>query len=195
MACHFIQQVSKTKLVACGDRDRIAKSKIIKLVYIRKIFRHVVNFIDDKDNRFATPAEHVCHFIIRINQALSYIRDENDHICNVDGNLCLRTHLGQDDVLAVRFDAAGINQRKSASCPFGIRINPVARDAWRVLHNGDALPGNFVEEGRFADIWPPHNGDQGLDISHPGAPLGSSGQHTARRHGHPQCVPFGRGRR
>ena len=40
-------------------------------------------------HRFTGAAEHICHFGIRIHKSLTYIRDKNDDIRRINGDLCL----------------------------------------------------------------------------------------------------------
>ena len=63
-----------------------------KLIRCHK-FLETVHFIYDKDHRLFRTAEHICDTCICIYESLPYIRHKNDHICGIDRNLCLFTHL------------------------------------------------------------------------------------------------------
>src|SRR2546430_12443387 len=51
--------------------------------------------------------------------------------------------------------SAGIDQRERSAAPFGLGAHTVARDARLVVHDGDAPPGDAVEQRRFPDVRPP----------------------------------------
>ena len=68
------------------------------------------------------------------------------------------------DVLGiVHHDAAGIDQLEAPAVVFGEAVQAVAGDAGLVAHDGAALPGNAVKEGRFSDIGPAHDDHRGKD--------------------------------
>ena len=106
---HLIQQISKSLLIHRRDREWITNSQIIKFIYIRQELLMVVNFIYCQYHRLMGTAQHICYLGIRIHQALLHIYHEQNHICGINGDLSLFSHLGQNDVITVRFDTTGIN--------------------------------------------------------------------------------------
>ena len=91
----------------------IANTQIVEFVDIRHILLEAVHLIDHQYHGLVGTAQHVCHLGIRIHQSLLYIHQENDYICSINCNLCLISHLRQDDILALRLDTAGIDQCKT----------------------------------------------------------------------------------
>ena len=110
---HFVKHITHTQLAGCGDRNRITDAKIIEFVYIRHEFCKAVYFIHHQKYRFATSSQHISHFGIGIYQSLAHIGDKNNNICGINRDLCLISHLRQDDILALRLDTAGIDQCKT----------------------------------------------------------------------------------
>ena len=101
--------------------------------------------------------QHIRHLVVRIYQPLLHIHQKNDHIRRVNGNLSLSPHLGQYDISAVRFYAAGVDQCKCLVQPGHIRIDSVAGNARSVLHNGNPLSRQGIEQRGFPYIRPPHH--------------------------------------
>ena len=93
MADHFIKHIADPKFGRCRDRDRISDTEIVKLISICHKFLEAVNFVHDEDHRLFRTAEHICDTCICIYESLPYIRHKNDHICGIDRDLCLFTHL------------------------------------------------------------------------------------------------------
>ena len=54
-----------------------------------------------------------------------YICDKNNHICGINGNLCLFSHL-KDNVLALRFNTPYVNHGKFFVQPSNISIDTVS---------------------------------------------------------------------
>lgn len=53
--------------------------------------------------------------------------------------------MGQQAVVNVGLNAAGINQQELMAAPFAITENTVAGNAGRIFHNGKALAGQLVK--------------------------------------------------
>ena len=112
MCAYRIQHIAESQAGRRGDRNRISDAQIIKFIHIRHKFVKVIHFVHSQDHRFSRTAEHVCHFRIRILQALTNVSDENDDIRRIDRDLRLLPHLGQNNIPALRFDPSGIDQCK-----------------------------------------------------------------------------------
>ena len=96
---------------------------------------------------------------------------KDDDIGGVNGKLRLHTHFGKHHIIGFRLDAAGIHQHKFPSAPFAGGVNAVTGHTGGVLHNGEPLTGELIEQGGFTDIRTPHDGN--------------------KRFGHIQSLPFG----
>ena len=88
-----------------------------------------VHLIDRKDHRLPAPSQHICHLGIRIHQPLAHIHQENDHIRRVDGNLRLLSHLGENNILALRLNTSRIYYSEMMVQPLYLRIDPVPGNA------------------------------------------------------------------
>jgi hypothetical protein len=56
-------------------------------------------------------------------------------------------------------DPAGVNHIEEMTCPFSFGYNAVAGGARSVIDNGKAFPGQTVEEGAFAHVGAPDQGN------------------------------------
>ena len=70
----------------------------------------------------------------------------------VDGDFRLIFHLAEDDIIGLRLDTAGIDEDHGAAVPFDFVIDAVTGNAGRILHDGDALARNFVEQRGFTHV-------------------------------------------
>ena len=153
---HLIQHVSKTLSVSCGDRDRFSDSKIVKLIYVHHIFLVAVYLVNYKTYRLAAAAEHVCYLSIRIHKTLAYICDKNDHVCRINGDLCLLSHSGEDDITAVRLDSACIDQGECPVKPCDICVNPVTGYSRCILYYGNIITCQSIKQSGLTYIRPSH---------------------------------------
>ena len=157
MLRHLIQHIADPQAGRRGYGHRIADSQIIELIYIRHKLVKIIYFINHQDYRLAGAPEHVRHLGIRIYQSLAHVSNEDDHVCRVDGNLCLLAHLGQDDVFALRLDPACINQREVLVKPVHIRVDTVPGHSGRILDDGYHTTCQYIKKGRFSNIGSSHN--------------------------------------
>ena len=81
-----------------------------------------------------------------------------DVIGFVDGAAHLAVH-ERFDAVAVAADAAGVHHHIGALAHPPEAVFTVAGEAGLVGHQGVAAAGEAVEEGGFADVGPPHQGD------------------------------------
>ena len=138
---HLVEQLAQTESGSGRNRNRIADAEIIKLVYIVAELLKAVHLIDSQNDRLFGLAQHVCNLGIRVHQALAHIHDEDDDVRSRDGDLRLFSHLGQDDVAAVRLDSARINQGKILVQPRTVGIDSVSCDTGSILNNGYRISG------------------------------------------------------
>jgi len=143
----------------------ITDTQIIEFVNIRHILLETVYFVDYQYHRLMGAAQHVRHLGVSVHQSLLYIHQENDHICRLHGDLCLFTHLGQDHILAVRFDTAGVDQGKCHIQPMDIRINTVSGNTGRIFYNRYIFASQCIEQGGFTYIRASHHRNDGLGFS------------------------------
>ena len=70
--------------------------------------------------------------------------------------------MGQQAVINARFNTAGVHQQELVAGPFAIAEDAVAGNARRVLHNGEALAGQLIENGGFAHVGAAHDSYDGF---------------------------------
>ena len=150
---HLIEHVADAELVHRRYTERITEPQIIELVNIVTELLEAVDLIHTENDRLSGLPEHIRHLVVRIDETGTNIHDENDDICRIDRQLCLCTHLRQDDILGIRLDTTRIDQRKLVIQPLRIRIDTVTGHARRILHDGDLLPCNQVEQRRLTYVW------------------------------------------
>ena len=157
MLYHFIQHVANAQTGRCRHRNRITDSQIIELIHICHEFLKTIYFVNYQDHRLVGTAQHICHLGICILQTLTHIHQENDHICGVDSDLCLLSHLSQNNIIAVRLNTACIDQCKIMIEPGDICIDSVPGHTWRIFYNRNILSRQGIKQCGFAHIRTPHN--------------------------------------
>ena len=161
MLHYLIEKVSEPCLVCCGDREGISQPETVKFIDLRHgQIAVLIHLVDDKNHWFSCTPEHIRDFAVSIDKALLYIRHEQNDIRHVDGDLRLLPHLRQNHIPGVRFNAPGVDQRKSIIQPGAVRIDAVAGDARSVFHNGNIFSRKFIKQCRFSHIRPSYNGDE-----------------------------------
>ena len=143
---HTVQQITGPVAVNGGNLDRVPQTKVIKLIEIRRRLAHRVALVDAENDRTAALEQHRRNVGVRRHQAGADVRHQYNHIGRIDGQLRLRTHLRKDHIAGARLNTAGIHQRKFAPFPLAVSIDPVARDARRIVHNRQALADQLIKQ-------------------------------------------------
>ena len=68
-------------------------------------------------------------------------------------------HEGENLVVGPRLDAAGVHNVEGPAPPLAGGVQTVPGDAGGVLHNGQPLSAQLVEQHGLAHIGPSHNGN------------------------------------
>ena len=102
-------------------------------------------------------AQHVGYFLVGGGQAVADIHHHDDAVSGVNGDLCLLTHVGQNTLGRLGLDAAGVHQHELVAAPLAVCKNAVAGNARGILHDGQALAAEFVEQGRLAHVGAAHH--------------------------------------
>ncbi len=140
------------------DRDGVSEAQVVEFVEVGREFARGVALIDAEDDGLSALLEHGGHLEVCCDHAVPDVRDEDDDFGAVDGQLGLTAHLGQDDVIGMGLDAAGVHQQHGVAQPLTVPVDAVPGDAGRVVHDGEALTDEFVEQGGLAHVRPAHNG-------------------------------------
>ena len=156
-----LQQVAQTQHVRGADGNRVAQPQLVELIDV-VIHADVVNLVDNKQDGLLRLAQQVGNFAVVVGQPIAAISKEADNIRRIHGDFGLAAHLGEQHIVAVRVNAAGVDEREAAVLPLHISIDAVAGHAGGILHNGDALSGDSVEKSGFADVGAANDGNKRL---------------------------------
>ncbi len=140
----------------------LLKAQLVEFVVLIGQVAGAVALVDGGDNRFSAPLEHDRDVAVGGGQSGADVAQEHDDIGVINGNLRLHFHLGEDNIVGLRLDSAGVNDDQLLAAPFGFAVNAVARDAGRILHDGAPLADELVEQRGFSHIGAPHDGDNGF---------------------------------
>ena len=143
--------------VKCGYGERIAHAKIIELIKLRGRLAYAVALVYRKYNGLTALLEHGSYLIIIGSNTAAHIGKKNYNICLFDGNLCLTSHLGKDNIVAGRLDSDCIDYHKLPVAPLAFGINTVTGNAGGIFNNGKALAYQLVEKGGFTNIGSAHH--------------------------------------
>ena len=157
-----VQQVAGAVAVDGGHGDGVAQTQVVKLIELRVGGAGGVHLVHCQDNGLLGPLQHSRHLLVGGGHTGLDVRYQDNDSGVVDGDLGLLAHEGQDLVVGVGLDAAGVHQGELAAVPVGFTVNAVPGDAGGVLHNGKTPPDDFVEQHGLAHVGAAHDGDQGL---------------------------------
>ena len=139
-----------------GYCDGIAETERIELVERGILRAGGVGLVDGEDDGLARAQQHIRHVLVRCGNAGTDVGDEDDNVRRVYRYLRLLAHEQQYLAVGHRLDAAGIDYIKFSAAPLALGVEPVARDAGRVLDYREALSDKAVEEHGLADVRPAH---------------------------------------
>ena len=157
-----VQQVAGAVAMDSRDSDGIPQSQVVELIKVRVRDTGGVHFVHCQHDGLAAAQQHVGHLLVRGGEARADIRQKDDDSGVLDGDLGLIPHEGQDLVVGPGLDTAGVDKGEGPAVPVRLPIDAVPGDARGVLHNGEALSNEFVEQHGLAHIGPAHDGDDGF---------------------------------
>ena len=157
MGAHCIQQIARTVTVHGRNGHHLVKAEVVELVQLHGSLAHLVALVHGKNNGLVAAAQHVRHSLIGCGQAVAHVRDHDDAVGGVNGDLRLLAHVGQNALGGLGLNAAGIHQQKLVAVPLAVGKNAVAGNARGILHNGKALAAQLIEQGGFAHVGAAHH--------------------------------------
>jgi hypothetical protein len=148
--------------VNCADRKDFVEPEFGELQ--GAVFGTVgVHLVDGDQHRFAAGAQARGGFAVQRHDALLDIHHEDDDVGRLDGEFHLFERRLNDDIVRLfapeQADAAGIHQCERPPAPIHFGGDAVARDAWLIMHDGNAPPGDAIEQCGLADVGPADNGN------------------------------------
>ena len=135
----------------------LVKAEVVELVQLHGSFAHLVALVHGKNDGLVAAAQHMRHVLVGCGQAVAHVRDHDDAVGGVNGDLCLLAHMGKNALGGLGLDAAGVHQQKLVAVPLAVGKNAVAGNARGILHDGQALAAEFVEQGRLAHVGAAHH--------------------------------------
>ena len=149
-----VQQLAGAMSVHGAYGDGVAQSELIELIYGGILRAGGVRLVDGKHDRLAGAQQHIGHVLVRRRHTGADIRDQHDHVRRVNGDLRLLPHEQQNLAVSAGLNAACVHHIKCSSAPLTFGIQPVAGDAGGILHDGETLSHQTVEEHRLAHVRP-----------------------------------------
>ncbi len=154
-----VQQVAGAVAVDGGDGDGVTQAQVIELVDVRVLPAHLVRLVHRQHHRLPGPEEHVGHLLVGCGHAGLDVTDKDHHRGGLDRDLGLLPHEGEDLVVRPRLDPAGVHDVEHPVPPLALGVQPVPGDAGGVLHDGETLAAQLIEQHGLAHIGAPHDGD------------------------------------
>ena len=114
--------------------------------------RGCIDLVDRERDRFAEPAQNRSQLTVDAGDFRASIDHEDDMMRVFEGDSRLFQDLRRDQLIIVGNNTAGIDHFEATAPVCGLAIDPVARNARLIAHNGAALSGDRVKEGRFSDV-------------------------------------------
>src|SRR5579884_3893411 len=157
------------KLQALGQRAAILFCRLDLFRLTRKatlafgaaLLLRQVPLIDDDDHALCLLLNNSGDVRILRCQPLTGINDQEDHVGALDGaggaQHAVLLHAWANAPAPT--DTGGIDQHDLAPLELKFGIDGVARRAWHLADNGTLATQDGVEQGRFAHVWPPDDGD------------------------------------
>ena len=147
-----VQQVAGAVAVDGRNGHDLVKTEVVELVQLHGGVADIVALVDGQNDRLVAAAEHVGNVLVGSGQAVADIRHHDDAVGGVDGDLRLFPHMGQNALGGLRLDAAGVHQQELVAAPLAVGKDAVAGDARGILHDGQTLAAELIEQGGLAHI-------------------------------------------
>ena len=137
----------------------IAQAQLVKLGQLLAI-GHAFGLVGSQNAGLAQAAQVIGNVVILRRQAVARIDYKDHHVGLGYGLPRLVRHFAVDAAFAcIGLEAAGIDHDELAAAQAARAIVAVAGQARVIGHDGIACFGQAVEQGRFADIGAPNEGD------------------------------------
>ena len=151
-----IQKVPEIQCIGGRNPDGVPQPQLIEFIDIHFPLG-AVHLVHRQDHGLLRASEEPPHFLVRGSQPCTPIHHKDDDIGLLHGNGGLFPHGGQDMIALIELNAARINHGELMLQPFRIQIDPVPGHPRHIVHDGDTLLPNLVEQRRFPHIRAPHN--------------------------------------
>lgn len=140
-----------------GDSHGVAQTQVVELIEIRVDGAHGVHLVHRQHDGLAAALEHTGYLLVGGSQAGLDIRDEDNDVGVVDGDLGLLPHEGQNLAVCIGLDAAGVHQAEPAAHPLALAVDTVTGDAGGVLYDGQPPTDDLIEQHGLAHVGASHD--------------------------------------
>ena len=148
-----------------GNGDGVAETEVIELVEVGIDTARGVHLVHCQHDGLAGSQQHIRDLLIGSRQAGLHIRQENDDVRVLNGDLRLLAHERQDLIVRARFDTAGVHQTEFAAAPLALAVDAVARDARRILDDREPLADELIKQHGLANVRPSNDRNQRFHLS------------------------------
>ena len=153
----FVQQIAGAVAVNGGDSHGVAQTQVVELIEIRVDRAHRVHLVHRQHDGLTAALKHTGHLLVGGSQAGLDIRDEDNDVGVVDGDLGLLPHEGQNLAVCIGLDAAGVHQAEPAAHPLALTVDTVTGDAGGVLYDGQPPADDLIEQHGLAHVGASHD--------------------------------------
>ena len=141
-----------------GNGKRLAETQFIGFVQ-RGFMPPAFGLVGNEDDRLATAAHAPRELTVRRRHAGARVKHEEHDIRVIDRHFGLRTHARFEAVALDVVEAGRVEDAEPQVTEACFTLAAVTGDAGLVIDEGDLAADQPVEEGRLANIGPPHDGD------------------------------------
>src|SRR6185437_4833454 len=144
---------------ACHRRKKIdlVEAQGIEFRCFEQAFA-IVYFIDDEENGFGGAAQHIGHGFIKARDTGSSVDHEDQRISFFQGDEYLFFYLDLEDIVALGYEATGVDEVEAFAGPFRHAILAIAGNAADVVDDGFALLEQAIKKCTFPYIGPAYDG-------------------------------------
>ena len=158
--CNRRIQIAHAFAVLGRERYRLTHSKRERFVDAG-IACPALGLVGDEHDRLVGAPQQRRESLVYGSYAHARVDHEHDRVRIDDGGLGLRAHARFERGVGEIFETGGVDQREIEVAQPAGGFAPIARDARRVVDDGELLAREAIEQRRFADIRPPD--DRELD--------------------------------
>ena len=137
------------------DPDQARKAKTLELRLAIVVFR-IIDLVDHQHNRARGAAQFRGQLVVEWQESVLSV-DDKEHDIGTHQGMIGRAVRGFGKIGIRRSaNATGVDDAEGVLAEFADRLNAVARHPGLVVHDGNAPPGEAVEEGGLSDIRTAH---------------------------------------
>ncbi len=151
-------QFAEAFAVLGGEGDRVAEPKGERLVGAGHT-GPALGLVGDEDDRASRPAGQFGEGLVGRQNTGAGVDHEQHHVGGEDRRFGLHPHPAGQGVVVGLFQAGGVDDPEDQAAEGDIALAPVTGHAGAVVHKGELLAHEAVEQRRLADIRPADDRD------------------------------------